>query len=47
MNVFRVFVNELFYVSFDTTFMKNIRSCQKINIFFIKKFLKNFLIFFI
>ena len=29
MDVFRIFVNELFKESFNTTFMKNINSCKK------------------
>ena len=43
MDALRVFINELFLKSFDTIFMRNIKSCQKINFlnyFFLNFFLK-------
>ena len=33
-NALRALVNNLFYESFDTTFMKNEKNCQNINYFF-------------
>ena len=33
-NALRALVNNLFYESFDTTFMKNEKNCQNINSFF-------------
>ena len=34
IGAFRVIINNLFYESFDTTFMKNEKNCQNINYFF-------------
>ena len=43
-NVFRVFINGSFKKIFDTTFMRNIKSCQNSNLFsfFHKKLLNKF-----
>ena len=43
MDVLRVMINNLFYESFDTTFIENGKNCQNINCFFsfpIETFLK-------
>ena len=43
MSAFRVLINNPFEGSFDTTFMRNEKSCQNINYFFFisdKNFLK-------
>ena len=36
-SVLRAFANGHFEGSFDTTFMKNIKNCEKISIFFFKR----------